>query len=137
MSTTPTHPKSTGATFHAVPAGGTLAVTPQPDEPCYPLPCDEFLTLRDGEMSEPRSVRDACVGAFLGGVIGLVSMMATLDWDAALKQGRHPIRWTTVLWVLTLATLGIAFVAHLFVRRTRTRSAYSRLVAKLQKVFNI
>lgn len=46
----------------------------------YALRPDQFQTLCDGEMSVSRSLRDACIGAFLTGVVGIVGIVLTIDW---------------------------------------------------------
>jgi hypothetical protein len=131
---TPTQPPNVAqANFQpAVSFGGTLAGTPQPNEPFYPLRCDQFLTLRDGEMSGPRSMRDICIGAPVTGVFAIASLLATLDWDSALKQGRHPVGWTVILGGLTLAALLTVLIAQLLMSWTRNRSAYSRVVQTIE-----
>lgn len=124
--TTPTRsPNPVKQTFQL---GGTLAGTPQPDEPFYPLRCDQFLTMCDGEMSEMRSARDICLGSFVTGIVGLL----TLDWNFT----RHPLL-TTLLCSLTLAALLVAALTQWFIHRMRTRSAYSRVVGTIQRHFKI
>lgn len=70
---------------------------PQPNVVPYPLRPDQFLTLRDGEMSVSRSFRDACIGAFATGSVGLAGILLTIDLDSAAKQGRHPLVWIVFL----------------------------------------
>ena len=91
----------------------------------------------DGEMSEPRSTRDMCIGAFVTGLVGIASLLLTLDWDFSLKQGRHPILWTVILCSLTAIALAVAALAQMFIRRTRTRSAYSRVVGMIRRHFKL
>lgn len=121
----------------AVSLGGTLAAPPQPNEPFFPLRCDQFLTFCDGEMNVARSIRDACIGAFATGVVGIAGMLVTIDWDSALKEGRHPIFWTVVLFVFTLTALALAVFEWVTMYRTRTKSTYSRLVKAIADYFDI
>jgi hypothetical protein len=104
--------------------------------PCLLRP-DEFLILRDGEMSEVKSLRDISVGAFVAGATAIASQLSTLDWDTALKQGRHPIAWTVALFVITTtALLGVA-IGQMLMTHMRTRSAYSRQIATMEMYFHI
>jgi len=108
---------------------------PLPSVKPYLLRQEDFLTLRDGEMSEVRSVRDTCIGAFLVGAAAIASQLSTLEWDSALKQGRHPIFWTVVIFVITATALLACAITHLLMRHMRTRSAYSRLTDTIAKYF--
>lgn len=115
--------------------GGTLVVPPQPDVPCYPLRLDQFQTLRDGEMSEARSVRDACIGVFATGLAGIAGILLTIDWDVAAKQGRHPFLVTLILSTVTLAALVVGLLQHRSMKRTHTKSSYSRLIQTIAEDF--
>lgn len=136
---TPNQPTNTtqGTYIPTVPLGGTLAAAPQPNEPFFPLRRDQFLTFCDGEMSGARSIRDACIGAFATGVVGIIGMLVTMDWDSALKQGRHPIFWTVVLFVFTLTALILGVFEWVGMYRTRSKSSYSRLLKTIAEYFGI
>jgi hypothetical protein len=108
-----------------------------PDVTPYLLRQEDFLTLRDGEMSEGRSLRDASIGAFLVGAAAIASQLSTLDWDSALKENRHPIFWTGVIFVITATAFFTAVITHLLTRHTRDRSAYSRQIATISAYFHI
>src|SRR6266849_7865915 len=102
---TPTPPTNT-LQGNYQPLGGMLVVPPQPDVSCYPLRLDQFQTLRDGEMSEARLIRDACLGAFATGAVGIAGLYFTIDWDSAISHGQKaPFVVTTFLCILTLAAL--------------------------------
>jgi hypothetical protein len=109
----------------------------QPDVLTYPLRPDQFQTLCDGEMSVSRSTRDACIGAFLTGAVGIAGVLLTIDWDEAARQGRHPLLWTVGLATLT----GVAFiygtVETISERRIKTNSSYSRLTDGLKEYFGL
>jgi hypothetical protein len=118
--------------------GGALVMpAPLPSVKSYPLSPTDFLALRDGEMSEARSLRDTCFGAFLVGLAAIASQLSTLEWDSAMKQGRHPIFWTVLIFAITGTTFAIGVVTHLLTRHMRTRSAYSRQIGTICKYFDI
>lgn len=131
--TTPTTTQTTTPGFASTLGGGFLLPAPLPPVTPYFLRQEDFLTLCDGEMSEVRSIRDICIGAFIAGAIAI----ASLDWDVTLKQGRHPILSTVTILTITGAALIIAFVCHLIHRHTRKRSAYSRQVKTVKEYFKI
>jgi hypothetical protein len=134
---TPNQPAgATQGTFQIV--GGTMVVPPQPDEPVFPLRREQFQTLCEGEMSEGRSIRDACVGAFVTGAVGIAGLYFTIDWDSAISHGRKaPFVVLSFLCVLTIATLVVGWVEKKRIARTRTGSAYSRLIQTVSGYFNI
>jgi hypothetical protein len=134
---TPATPTNTGSATYQILLGGTLAGNPQPPEPFYPLRCDQFLTLRDGEMSEARAVRDSCISAFVAAVVGIGGLVAVIDWDASIKDQRVAIGATAVLSVGAAAALVVAWVQQRHITHTRTRSAYSRLVDTITGHFAI
>jgi hypothetical protein len=124
--------------FQPAQLGGTLVMhTPLPDVTPYPLRPDEFRTLCDGEMSEVRSLRDTCFGACLVGLAAIASQLSTLEWDSAVKQGRHPVFWTIIIFAITGTTFAVAVVTHLLTRHMRTRSAYSRQIETIKQYFHI
>ena len=117
--------------------GGTLVVPQQPDVMTYPLRQDQFETLCEGEMSTARSTRDACFGAFLTGAVGIIGIFVTIDWDEAVKLGRHPYAWTFILCLLTGLAIIYLAVSSIQMWRTKTESSYSRLVEKLRQYFGL
>jgi hypothetical protein len=134
---TPTLPANTTSGSFQVLLGGTLAGNPQPPELFYPLRCDQFLTLRDGEMSEARAVRDLCLGAFVAAVVGITGLVALINWDAPLKQQKVAFAATAILAVGAVAAVVVAWVQQRHIVRTRTQSAYSRLVETIGGHFSI
>lgn len=123
--------------FNAVPLGGTLVMSPQPNVISYALRPDQFLTLCDGEMNEARSIRDACLGVFATGIVGIAGILLTIDWDAAVRQGRHPIGFTIFLGAVTCAGLIVALAEQRRITQTRTKSTYARLVRTIADYFKI
>ncbi len=117
--------------------GGTLAGIPLPREPFYPLRLDQFLTLREGETSEARAARDACLGAFVAAIVGIVGLVVLIKWDAPISEQKVAIGATAILCVGAVATLIVAWVQQRNISRTRARSAYSRLVSTIEERFQV
>ena len=134
---TPNQPVDAGAGNYQVLLGGTLAGNPQPPELFYPLRCDQFLTMRDGEMSEARSVRDACITAFVAASVGIGGLVSVINWEAPIMQQKVAVSTTFVLCVGALAALVVGWVQHRSIKRTRGRSAYSRLACTIEGHFQI
>lgn len=117
--------------------GGLVMPEPLPNVKPYPLRHEEFLTLRDGEMNEYRSLRDACFGAFLVGAAEITSHLSDPEWVAALRQGRATSLWSIVIFIITATTLILAVTTHILTRRTSDRSAYSRQIVTISRYFGI
>jgi len=127
-------PPNPQTNYHPVP-GGALIMPEQPDILTFPLSKDQFQTLRDGEMSVSRSTRDACIGAFLTGTVGIASIFLTIDWSVAVRQDRHPLPWTLALCIMTGVAFIYGLVESIRMWRTKTESSYSRLIVKLGQYF--
>ena len=117
--------------------GGTLAGMPMPREPFYPLRVDQFFTLRDGELSEARAVRDACLSAFVAAAVGIAGLVALIKWDAPITQQKVAIGATAILCVGAAATVVVAWVQQRHIKRTQNESSYSRLVGTIEGHFQI
>jgi|HubBroStandDraft_6_1064221.scaffolds.fasta_scaffold1546105_1 hypothetical protein len=131
---TPSQPTGTppGNYQPGIPFGGTLTAPPQPDETFFPLRLDQFLSLRDGEMSVARSTRDICTGVFVTGIAGLASIFAPLDdWR------KCPMVWTLLLLVLVVSAAAVGGIEQFRIRQTRGESAYARLVQTISQYFGI
>jgi len=119
--------------------GGGLTVQPLPDEAGVPLRRDDFLTLCEGEIPEGRANRDVCIGIACTAVVGILGVLAAVDWDTILKWGHFKIMFLLVLlMVLFIAASGSAVGAMIHasrVKRTLERSPYSRLKARLSKEY--
>jgi hypothetical protein len=138
MTTPPISPNTPAGAFNPVNLGASLVISaPLPDVTPFLLRPEDFLTLRDGEMSEVRSLRDISIGAFIAGAVAIASQLATLDWKLAAEQGRHPVFWTVVLLVITATALFAAAITQALMTHMRTRSAYSRLIATISSYFGI
>jgi hypothetical protein len=128
---TPENP-TRGPTFEA----GSLHVARLPDENLATLSRVEYQVLRDGEVSEARAGRDLCVGFLGSAVIGLIGLIATIDWDAAFHQARKaPFIWTGLLSAIVFASACGALIYHRRYTRTRKNSAYSDLMKRLADQF--
>lgn len=117
--------------------GGGLAGIPLPREPFYPLRQDQFLTLRDGETSEARALRDACIGALVAAVVGIAGLLAVIKWDAPITEQKVAIGATMLLCVGAATALIVALVQQRQINRTRMKSAYSRLVSTIETRFQV
>jgi hypothetical protein len=138
MSTPAQPPSNQAGAFQPVALGATLVMpAPLPNVTPFPLRPDEFLILRDGEMSEVRSLRDIGIGALVAGVLTIATHLANLDWDSALRQGRHPMLWTVVLFLIPLVALCGVVIAQMLITHMRTRSAYSRQIETIENNLGI
>jgi hypothetical protein len=114
-----------------------MVVPPQPDEPVFPLRREQFDLLCEGEVSEQRTVRDVCLATFGSAMVGLIGLLATVDWDSAVRQGRmRPFIWTAILAAIVLAAAVTAVVAQWRLTRTGTSSGYSRIQHKILDFFD-
>jgi len=129
----PTAPGPVHGKFQAA----SLLISPRPNEFGFPLREGEFQILCEGEVNEARAGRNFFLGLALSATVGLVSLAATVDWDAALHQGRKgPLAWMAILIVLLAAPGAAAIVHHKRYIRTRNDSAYSRLRKRISEFFS-
>jgi len=108
---------------------------PQPSVVTYALRFDQYQTLCEGESHVSRSIRDACIGAFATGLVALLGLIPTVDWDLAEKQGRHPMAVTIALCTLTFGALAVGIVEWMRMWQTEKQSSYSRLVQTIADYF--
>jgi hypothetical protein len=129
----------TGAVLSSyAPVGGTMIVPPQPDELVFPLRREQFDLLCEGEVSEQRTLRDICIATCASAAVGLMGLLATIDWDFTVRQGRKgPFIWTSILAVIMLASAVTLVVAQHHITRTGKRSGYSRVKQRISDFFNI
>jgi hypothetical protein len=134
MSTPDERPNQGKATY--TPVGGTIIIPPQPNEPAFPLRREQFDLLCEGEVSEQRTVRDICVAVLASSAVGLVGLLATIDWDSAVREARKaPFIWTAILAILVCAAAVTGAVAQWRVSRTRAQSGYSRVKRRISDFF--
>jgi hypothetical protein len=134
---TPNQPLNPVDPAYQVDVGGSLVIPPQPNVTTYPLRPDQFQTICDGEVSVSRSLRDACIGAFLTGMVGVAGVFLTVDWDQAVKQGRHPLPWTIGLCTVTGVAFIVGVVEWIRMWQTGSRSSYSRLIQAIKEYFHL
>jgi len=67
----------------------------------------------------------------------VAGILLTIDWEVAVKQGRHPLLVTLVLSTLTVSALVVGCIEHLGLKRMRSKSAYSRLIQTIADYFGI
>jgi hypothetical protein len=116
--------------------GGTMVIPPQPDEAAYPLRREQFDLLCEGEISEERTVRDICIAVFVSAFVGLIGLLATVDWNTAIREGRRaPFIWTASLAVAVFASLVSGATAQWRLSRIRTCSGYSRVRKRISDFF--
>jgi hypothetical protein len=117
-------------------AAKILHVPKQPDENLAILSQMEFQVLIDGEVNNARAGRDLCLGLLGSAVIGLIGLVATVDWDTAFhKTLKAPFFFTLVLCVIAAASCCGAIIQHQSYRHKRNGSAYSSLMKKLTDQF--
>jgi hypothetical protein len=117
--------------------GGGMVVPPQPEEVAYPLRGEQFDVLCEGErITEDKWWRDISIAISATALVGLVGVVATVEWDRALASKR----WTVFVSTLVLAVLFLV-AAILFVfmqtrlRRQTPSSGYARLKSKIATYF--
>jgi hypothetical protein len=118
-------------------AGGLVAY-PLPDEIVVPLRREDLDTLCEGGVSEERANRDLYIGAGVGALAGLIGVLATTDWDGTWKPER---RWWflipfLVLCVMVAISIVGASIHQGHLKRTIGNSAFSRLKARLLRLFD-
>jgi len=111
----------------------SLVVSPRPDEVGFPLREDEFQILCEGEVTHARASRDLYIGACIGALVGLVSVLATTDWTT-IWQPQRRVRF--LVFLLILCSIGAASAIGICIHqsrvtRTRNNSPYSRLQKRI------
>jgi len=118
--------------YHA----SSLVVPPRPDEVCFSLTEVEFQILCEGETSEPRAGRDLCIGACLTAVLGLISLLATLEWEIIWKEHRILPLVACAILVAVIAGCGVGWMIYQKrLTQTRKSSSYSRLRTRISEFF--
>jgi hypothetical protein len=128
----PDQPPRGPATFETQ----SLHVTRLPDENVATLTRFEFQVLRDGEVNAARAGRDLCLGFCVSAAIGLIGLLATIDWDVAFHQAhKAPFIWTELLAAIVFGSLFGMLIYQRRYKRTRENSAYSDLMTKFNQHF--
>jgi hypothetical protein len=119
-------------------AGGALIVSKLPDEVGVPLRLDQFEILCEGEVADARASRDLCLGILFGAVVGIVGIVATVEWSTVLTP-EHRFWFLLSMGVLVIMVAGSAVGGGIYEfrrRRTLSNSSYSRLVARLKQLYD-
>jgi hypothetical protein len=118
-------------------AAQSLHVTRQPDEILATLSRVEFRVLQDGEVNQAQAGRERCLGFLVSAVIGIVGLIATVNWDAAFHQvDWAPFVFTGLLFAVAISSGIGACIYHGRHKRTRENSAYSDLMKRLTDHFS-
>jgi prepilin signal peptidase PulO-like enzyme (type II secretory pathway) len=76
------------------------------------------------------------LGILGSAVIGLIGLVATIDWDTAFHQARKtPFVWTALLFAIALASACGALIYQVRYQKTHASSAYSTLIKRLADHF--
>jgi heme exporter protein D len=117
---------------------GSSIVSRLPDEELAVLRKMEFQVLLDGDIAGARAGRDMFLGFLIGGIIGLIGLMATTDWGEVFTKGK----WGTAVWAAVMLAIVVASAVGTAIYAIRQRkvsqdSAFSSLISRLQKHFGI
>jgi len=108
---------------------GSVVTNPRPNDFGFPIRKDEFEILCEGEVSEARAGRDLYIGSCVGGVVGLVGVLATTDWTTIWQPERRVafVVSGAILIGMVTASAVAACIHQKRLTRTRNDSPYSRL----------
>lgn len=125
--------ESVQAPYHA----SSLVVPPRPDEVCFSLTEVEFQTLCEGGVSDARAGRDLCIGACVTAVLGLVGILATVEWEPIWKEHRVLPFIACAILLAVAAGCGVGWcIYQRRLTQTRNDSSYSRLKSRIANFFN-
>lgn len=114
----------------------TSTVLTLPDQVLYPVSPLEFQVLCDGELSRVKANRDFFGGLFVSAFIGLIGLVATVDWSFSLQQ-MHLITLISILLLFSISAAsgcGVT-IQQLRYKKTLNTSAYSKLMERLADHF--
>lgn len=111
-------------------------VSQLPDENLATLSRMDFQVLRDGEVSEAKAGRDLCLGFLASSIVGIIGLIATVDWDTTIHQARKgPFLWTGLLLAIASGSAIGAIIHHIRLGHMKKHSAYSTLMKRLADHF--
>jgi hypothetical protein len=118
------------ATFQA----RSTVVPTIPADMAYPLREDEYQTLCDGASGADRASRDLCIGLFVGTMVGIIGVLATVDWQIFWAQKHIGLLfWLGILlFIAAVAAAGCAFYWRQMYRKDTSRS---RLKVRISEFF--
>jgi hypothetical protein len=112
----------------------SMVATETPAERTFALGYDEFRNLCDENNGAERAGKDLCLGLCFGALVGLISVISTVDWDTIWMKGRG--RFLLCSAVLLAIAAGSAAGATIYWRKmAREDTAYSRLRKKISEFF--
>jgi hypothetical protein len=114
-----------------------MIVQPRPDEFPFPVREAEFQILCEGETSEARLSRERYIGACVGALVGLASVLATTDWATIWQPGRRGwfVFFLVLLFGIVIGSVVGICIHQARLKRTLSNSAYSRLTAMMSQCF--
>jgi hypothetical protein len=117
---------------------GSSVISHLPDEECAVLKKMEFQVLLDGDIAGAKAGRDMFLGFLISGLIGLIGLLATTNWDEVFTKGEWGAAiWTAVMFAIVLASAGGWVIYAIRKHKVSQSSAYSELIGRLQKHFGI
>jgi hypothetical protein len=116
---------------------GSVVTNPRPSDFGFPIRKDEFEILCEGEISEARAGRDLYIGSCVGGVVGLLGVLATTDWTTIWQPERRVafVVWGAILLIIVAASAAGACIHQQRLTRTLRTSPYSRLRSIISAYF--
>jgi hypothetical protein len=115
---------------------GSITTRRRPEEMSFPLTNDEFKMLCDGAPGRERAGRDLCIGLCIGAAIGLLGIIATVDWASVwTKHG-----WASFISFLLLFSLmvgaGVGWGIY-WCKMSEENTPCARLEDKISKFFEM
>lgn len=117
---------------------GSSVINRLEDEKLVPLKKVEFQVLLEGDISNTRASRDLCLGFFLSGVVGLIGLVATIDWDEVFTHDKKaPAFWVLAICVVVAGSAVGAGIFQWLLRKRKQQTAYSSVVGRLRQDFDM
>lgn len=120
----------------AVPQGYAVestVVAPLPAQRAFPLKKADFLTLVDDNTGSERASRDLHIALCLTALVGMVGLIAAIDWSKPFTQQMIPSICFFVLLIVVAAT-GYGCIHH-HLRMKHENTPYTRLKQFITKFF--
>jgi hypothetical protein len=112
----------------------SMVAVATPAERTFSLGYDEFRNLCDENNGAERAGRDLCLGLCVGAVVGLISVLSTVDWDTVWVKGRGRFLLCSAV-LLAIAAGSAAGTTIYWQKMAREDTAYSRLRKKISDFF--
>lgn len=116
---------------------GSTVVPSSTAEIAFALREEQFQMLCEGESSTDRSGRDLCIGLFVGALVGIAGIVATIDWDFIWKPEHRTnfIFSSAILLFIASGSLVGIVISCIKLYRTSKKSSYSRLKDRIESFF--